>query len=106
MQTDEKIRELGESVAFRSLIRRRVRMCFLLSALMTLVFFAYFIAIAWFPGWMASFPFASGSVSIGIWFTVIAVVFAIGISGFYIWWAHNHYDAALKKLLEEHGYNG
>lgn len=52
-------------------MRRKVRMYFLLSAIMSVVFSAYFIAIAWLPGWMGSIPLADSSVTVGIWFTEV-----------------------------------
>lgn len=105
MQSDDLIQRLKQSEAFNALLRRKMRMCFMLSGIMTLVFFSYYIAIAWFPGWMGSPPFSGSSVSIGICFTVLAVLFSMGISAFYIWWAHNRYDTALQKLLQEHGHS-
>ena len=105
MPSDIDIEKLGESETLRALIRRKVRMCYLLSTIMTVVFFSYFFALAWAPGWMGSQAFPGSSVSIGVYFTVVAVLFGVGISAFYIWWAHHNFDPALEKILKEHGFD-
>ena len=71
-----------------------------LSTAMLLVYGLYFLAIAWFPGWMGRIPGGEGVISNGIWFTLFCMVFSVLISAFYIWWANNHYDTALKELLQ------
>jgi len=100
MHSDDDIQELLGSPGFRKLLRLKIGMCFLLSTLMLLVYFFYFAAIAWFPGWMGSATLAQGRVSNGIWFTVFCVIFSVLISGFYIWWANRYYDRALRAMLQ------
>ena len=104
MEPDVDNQRLAESEALRSLLQRKVRMCFALSAIMTVVFFSYFFALAWLPEWMGSRAFAGSSVSVGVYFTVIALLFGVGISAFYIWWAHHHFDPQLQTILREHGF--
>ena len=103
MQPDVEIQRLAGSEALRSLLKRKVRMCFTLSTIMTLVFFSYFFALAWLPDWMGSQAFEGSSVSNGVYFTVVAVLFGVAISAYYIWWAHRYYDPQLQDILREHG---
>ena len=102
MQSDDDIQKLAHSAALQKLIRLRVGMTIILSAVMSLVYALFFIAIAYFPEWMGSTLHQQSTISIGIWFSVFCVLFSVLISAFYIWWANNFYDAAIQKLMLEH----
>lgn len=100
MRTEEQISRLSHSKEFHRLVKRRLRMSCGLSLIMLCVYGLYFYAIAWLPAWMGSVPLTGGSVSVGIWFIIIAVLFSVGISAFYIRWAARHHDSAMNTLLE------
>ena len=106
MQSDENIQKLAHSPALRKLIRKRLVMTSILSAVMLLISAVYFIAIAYFPEWMGSTLHPQTTISIGIWFSVFCVVFSVLISAFYIWWANNFYDEEMQRLMQEHSNAG
>jgi uncharacterized membrane protein (DUF485 family) len=101
MQSELTAQKLIHSPAFQALLRKKTRMIFFLSGLMLVVFSLYFFSLAYLPEWMGSTLIQGSVISIGIWFSVVCVIFSVLISGFYIWWANNFYDGALESLLKE-----
>ena len=91
--------EFGQ--AYRSLVRRRRRITYLLTALGILQFAIYFGAIAWLPGLSGLIWPAGSAVSVIIWLTVLVIVMSVLISALYIWWTGRFYDPERDRILEE-----
>ncbi|MYH69942.1 MAG: DUF485 domain-containing protein [Gammaproteobacteria bacterium] len=101
IEMHEKIRKLPASPAYRTLVRRRKRVTYLLTAIGILQFGVYFGAIAWLPG-LSGFIWPTGSaVSVIIWLTVLVIVMSVLISAFYIWWTGRFYDPERERVLKE-----
>ena len=101
IEMQEKIRKLSASPAYRTLVRRRQRVTFLLTVIGILQFVVYFGAIAWLPG-LSGFLWPTGSaVSVIIWLTVLVIVMSVLISAFYIWWTGRFYDPERDRILKE-----
>ena len=99
IEMHEKIRKLSASPAYRTLVRRRKRVTYLLTAIGILQFGVYFGAIAWLPG-LSGFIWPTGSaVSVIIWLTVLVILMSVLISAFYIWWTARFYDPERDRIL-------
>ncbi len=101
MELQEQIRILSDSARYHSLVRRRRRVTWLLTAIGILQFGVYFGAIAWLPE-LSGMAWPEGSaVSIIIWLTVLVILLSIIVSGFYTWWTGRYFDPERDRLLQE-----
>ena len=99
IEMQEKIRKLSASSAYRTLVRRRRRVTFLLTVIGILQFVVYFGAIAWLPGLSGLIWPAGSAVSVIIWLTVLVIVMSVLISAFYIWWTGRYFDPERDRIL-------
>lgn len=105
MATEYSIKKLLDSQEFRQLIRKRLRVCLVLSAIMIIYYTAFYLCMAFLPGFMAATFSDSSVISIGIYFGISSMLLAVILSGYYTWWSSNKFDPVkkeiMKKLLDE-----
>ena len=98
-EIQEQVRKLSGSAAYRSLVRRRRRVTYLLTVIGILQFGVYFGAIAWFPG-LSGMNWPDGSpVSVIVWLTVLVILLSIAISAVYTWWTGRYFDPERDRIL-------
>ena len=71
--------------------------------LMLFVFFSYLLSWAFIPQFVNLRLPENGSVTIGIWFTVLVVLVAISLSAYYAIFAGKQLDELNEQLLKETG---
>lgn len=103
MKNNDDIARICDSPLYRELLRRRRRMRIALSGIMFAGFGLYLGIWAWWPGVMNTFLPAGSAVSVGIWATVLVVVLASVLSGYYVLRASPRTDRLSERLLEELG---
>jgi len=97
----EKINKLMGSEKLRSLLKKRMRVIYLLTGAAVVQYCSYFLAIAYAPTFMGTTWPQGSSISIVIWLTVVIVLMSILLSGVYIWWANKYYDPEKEALIKE-----
>ena len=105
MSAEYPLQKLQDSLAFKALIRTRLRMCLALSIIMVGFYSSFYLCMAYLPGFMAT-PVSSASViTIGLCYGIASMLLAAVLSGCYAWWSTNRYEvrkeALLKQLLDE-----
>jgi uncharacterized membrane protein (DUF485 family) len=86
---------------FTEMVRRKRKVSYILSLIMSLIFLLYMGAMAYArdflsAGWVPGSPITNGIV-----LTLAVICASILLSGYYIWWANRHFDVLQKALLEE-----
>lgn len=101
MSTDNLIAKLQNSPEFKQLIRKRLRVCVILSVIMIAFFSCYFLCMAYLPEFMGRSLFDSSVISIGVYFSIALMLLGVLLSGFYSWWSSNKIDPMKDKLIKE-----
>jgi len=91
--------QIKKHPAFQEMTRLRMRMAFMLTAAMLLVFCLFFGLLAYRPAVMGIRLLPGSPITFGFWFSFFIIIFSILASGFYIWWANNKFDVLKAKLL-------
>ncbi|MBR9911966.1 MAG: DUF485 domain-containing protein [Gammaproteobacteria bacterium] len=97
----ELIKQLMQSSTFIELYQKRRRARTLMVVLMMLVFLTTQLIWAFFPDIIGVRIPADSSVSLGVWFTVLVVLTAIGLSGYYSLVMGREQDKLNEKLMRE-----
>lgn len=97
----EKLEEISQLPAFIELVKKRQKLRFMMIGLMMLVFLSYLIAWAYFPEFVNLRLPSDSHVTVGIWFTVLVVVSAIGLSAYYSSVGGKSLDELNEKLLQD-----
>ena len=92
---------LRNSADYIALIRSRDAFARRMTVTVLATFIAYFGALAWLPGMMASA--SGGGGTIGLWLTVAGMLLGIMFAVVYTWRMNRHYDPALRQLLASAG---
>ncbi len=87
--------------AFLEMTRRRLRMTFILTAVLLLNFCLFFVLLAWWPQILEMRIVPASPINFGFWLAFFIVIFSVLASGFYVWWANTRFDNIKKKLLDE-----
>lgn len=101
---DSKVRELINSPRYTSLISRRRRVIGMLSGINVAAYVVYVLCMGYARDLMA-IRVAGSAMNIGLLFTIFIIVFAVVLSGYYMWWTNKHGDPELKKVLTDFGLN-
>lgn len=100
MPSDNLITRLQESTEFKRLVRRRLRVCFILSLLMVVFYSCFYFCMAFLPEFMGSRLFDSSVISIGVYFGITSMLLAVVLSGIYFWWSSNRFEPLKEKILK------
>ncbi|MEM9529737.1 MAG: DUF485 domain-containing protein [Pseudomonadota bacterium] len=94
--TATSLEQLASSPEYLSLARRRRRLCYTLAGLNMFLYLAYVLSMGYAREWMTT-PF--GAINVGLAWTIFLIVFAVVLSGIYVWWTRRHFDPALARLV-------
>ena len=86
---------------YRTLVARRDRFAWTLSAIMLAAYFGFILLVAFAKGWLAR-PIGAGVTSIGIPIGIAVILLAIGLTGLYVRRANRDYDALTAALVRDH----
>ena len=86
---------------FHELVRKRSRFCWLLTACIGFVYFAFILIIAFAPEIFGT-PLGPGTVvTIGIPVGIFIIVFAFVLTGIYVRRANGEFDRLTKEIIED-----
>jgi uncharacterized membrane protein (DUF485 family) len=100
--TDDLVARAQASPAYRTLVRRRTRLAWILTAAILLAYFGYVALIAFDKALMAK-PIGGGVMSIGIPLGFGLIIFTVALTGIYVWRANAEFDALTRQVAEELG---
>jgi uncharacterized membrane protein (DUF485 family) len=96
--------DLAERIAnnpdFKELVRRRTGYGRMMAAIMMVVYFAFILAIAYFPAVLAVKITNSSPISWGILLGFLMLVFAFILTGLYVHKANTQFDELTDKIKE------
>ncbi|MCA1932369.1 MAG: DUF485 domain-containing protein [Calditerrivibrio sp.] len=93
---DKKQKEVLESERFKSLVRRKWIVSYVLLALLFLVYYGYIFIIA---GNKAALAVKIGEyTNVGLILGPLVIIISWGLTAFYVWWANNTYDKEVEEL--------
>lgn len=86
---------------YRDLVASRMRLAWLLSALMVVIYYGYILAVALMPQQMGAPVVEGGVTSLGFPAGVGVIVFAILLTGVYVFQANRRFDGLIREIVEE-----
>lgn len=93
---DKKQKEVLESERFKSLVRRKWVVSYVLLALLFIVYYGYIFIIA---GNKAALTVKIGEyTNVGLILGPLVIIISWGLTAFYVWWANNSYDKEVEEL--------
>lgn len=98
----ELIRDIGRDPLFLELSRKRRKAKIIMVSIMMLVFLTTQIIWAFFPAFVSMRIPSGSSVSLAVWFTVIVVLTAIILSGYYSLVMGKQLDKLNEDLLRKY----
>jgi uncharacterized membrane protein (DUF485 family) len=101
MPPDDPLRNLRQSPRFNELIRKRLQVGTVLSAVMIGYYSAFYFCMAFFPEFMGRTLSDDVIITVGVYFGVSSMLLSVILSGYYTWWSINRYDVMKRKLLRE-----
>lgn len=101
MQSEISAAGLEADPRYQSLIKRRSRFAWCLTAEICAIFFGYILLVAFRPDILA-LPVGDGVTSLGIPLGVGVIVSGIALTGLYIWRANRDFDPLLGALRREY----
>lgn len=99
MAADPEARAILRDPDFQTLVRERTAFGWLLSLLMLAVYLTFIFLVAFAPGLMAT-KLPGGVISLGILIGLCVILFAVLLTGLYVWRANTRFDglnAAVRK---------
>lgn len=99
---EDIIGRLGASPRYHALVRRRSRLGWLLAAIMLGSFTVFTLLMAFEKQWMGS-PIGAGVTSIGVPIGMGLILFAITLTGLYVWRCNTVYDPEIAAIIAEVG---
>ena len=97
LEASAKIRQ---SAAYQTLVRRRTRLGWILTAIMLVVYFGYIGLIAFDKAFLAQ-PIGPGVMSLGIPVGVGIIFITIALTGIYVVRANSEFDRLTRQIVEE-----
>lgn len=90
-----------QTPAMAALAKKRWRVSLFLTIALMIVYFGFLLLVAFNKALLAT-PVTAG-LSLGILLGALVILFAWGLTGYYIHWANRHYDAEVARLKEGGG---
>lgn len=87
---------------YRALVARRMRLGWVLSAIIFTAFVGYLLLVA-FEKALLGAPIGAGVTSVGIPVGLGLILLAIALTGFYVAHANRYHDAQMAQILADHG---
>lgn len=98
----ETIAAIEADPRYRTLVSRRSRFGWTLTAIMLIAYFAFLLLIAFDKEALAQ-PIGGGGVSLGIPIGLGLILLAIALTGIYVARANREYDALTRAIVEDYG---
>ena len=95
--------QIRNNPKFISLVAKRNRYSFIMTALMMFVYYGYILLIAFNKEWLATKVSAGSTMSIGIPMGLGVIVFTIIITAVYVRRANTEFDTEAAAVLKEAG---
>lgn len=96
----ELVGRIQQNPKYRTLVRKRTRFGWLLTALMLVAYFGYIGLIAFNKSFLAQ-PIGSGVTSLGIPVGVGLIVFTVVLTAVYVVRANSEFDRLTREIVEE-----
>ena len=96
----DRLERIARRPEYQSLVRRRRRLAWTLSAVMLATYFGYILLIAFDKALLAT-PIGGGVMSIGIPIGFGIILLGIALTAIYVRRANREFDARLEALLED-----
>ena len=87
---------------YRTLVRRRARLAWLLTIIMLVIYFGYILLVAFRRDILAA-PIGDGVTSLGIPVGLGVILAGVGLTAIYVHQANRHFDPLLDDLRREFG---
>ena len=101
MRSTERHTELiADDPRYRRLVRRRSKFGWTLTVLMLVVYYGFILLVAFAKPFMGS-SLAGGATSVGIPLGLGVILFAIALTGIYVYRANREFDAELARIRAE-----
>ncbi len=91
--------EILQSAAFKKLVRNRWVVSLTFTFIMLFVYIGFLLVVAYDKG-LLKMPIGD-SINLAIIVGLSIIVFAWLITGVYVYWANNYYDAAVSEIKKE-----
>ena len=98
-QKAEASAQVRQSPAYQTLVSRRTRFSWILTAIMLVVYFGYIGLIAFDKPFLAQ-PIGSGVTSLGIPVGVGIILITIALTGIYVVRANSEFDRLTREIVE------
>lgn len=101
MRSDNEalIERVNRDPEFHELVRKRSRLRWRLTAVMTAIYFGFILLVAFWPQSLGT-PVGSGVTSIGIPLGIGVIIVAFVLSGVYMHRANSEFDALTRRIIE------
>lgn len=96
------IKRIGQDPRYASLVARRSRFGWIMSAAMFAAFIGFILLVAFAKAWLAQ-PIGDGVTSVGIPVGLGLILFAIMLTGLYVRRANTRYDDEMAAILLDAG---
>jgi uncharacterized membrane protein (DUF485 family) len=96
------LRDVAASPKYQELIAKRTRFGWILTVIMLVAYYGYVSLIAFDKAFLAQ-PIGSGRMSLGIPVGFGLIVFAILLTGVYVWRANREFDRLTQEIHAEWG---
>lgn len=94
-----RIEKVKRDPEFHTLVRRRARLAWSLTAATLAIYFGFILLVAFAPETLAT-PLGTGSMTIGIVIGVGTILAAIALTGLYVHRANSTFDSELDEIVE------
>jgi uncharacterized membrane protein (DUF485 family) len=94
-----RVREIINSESFKGLVRQRLVVSSVLTALVLIVYFGFILSIAFYRE-ILSYPVAE-HLPIGLPIGIGLIIFAWLLTGYYVRWANHTYDRKARELRNQ-----
>jgi uncharacterized membrane protein (DUF485 family) len=99
MQLDS-VKRIEQNPKFQELVKRRSSFVFLLSGLMTAIYFGFILTVAFAGPWLGT-RIGDSVISIGIPLGLLVIFLAFLLTGIYVRRANSEFDRLTKEIIEE-----
>jgi len=95
---------LLEDPDFKDLVARKNRISIILTILTLIVYYGFILLIAFRREWFAAKM--GGNVTFGIYLGIGVILACFLLTGIYVRWANQNYDAMVERLKQKAGHGG
>src|SRR6202048_5555086 len=93
-------RRVASNASFKTLVRERFALRFILSAIVILTYFSFILLVAFSPSSLATPVTANSVVSVGIALGVGLILLSVVLTTIYVWRANKRFEALTQQVLK------